>query len=48
MENFEMEKLTWKDSTSRWVVLHLHGGGYVGAMRKHYKQMAGLYSEVGG
>lgn len=48
MENFEMEKLTWKGSTSRWVVLHLHGGGYVGAMRKHYKQMAGLYSEVGG
>ena len=48
MDNFEMEKLTWKDSTSRWVVLHLHGGGYVGAMRKHYKQMAGLYSEVGG
>lgn len=47
MDNFEMEKLTWKDSTSRWVVLHLHGGGYVGAMRKHYKQMAGLYSEVG-
>ena len=30
MDNFEMEKLTWKD------------------MRKHYKQMAGLYSEVGG
>ncbi len=47
MENFEMEKLTWKDSTSKWVVLQLHGGGYVGAMRRHYKQMAGLYSEVG-
>ncbi len=48
MENFEMEKLTWKDSTSKWVILQLHGGGYVGAMRRHYKQMAGLYSEVGG
>jgi len=48
IENFEMEKLTWKDSTSKWVILQLHGGGYVGAMRRHYKQMAGLYSEVGG
>ena len=48
MENFEMEKLSWKDSTSKWVILQLHGGGYVGAMRRHYKQMAGLYSEVGG
>lgn len=48
MENFEMEKLTWKDSTSKWIILQLHGGGYVGAMRRHYKQMAGLYSEVGG
>lgn len=48
MENFEMEKLTWRDSTSKWVILQLHGGGYVGAMRRHYKQMAGLYSEVGG
>ena len=47
MGNFEMEKLTWKDSTSPWVILHLHGGGYVGAMRRHYKRMAGLYSEVG-
>lgn len=47
MDNFEMEKLMWKDSKSRWAVLHLHGGGYVGAFRKSYKQMAGLYSEVG-
>lgn len=48
MDNYEMEKLTWLDSDSRWIILHLHGGGYVGAMRKQYKQMAGLYSEVGG
>ena len=48
MDNFEMEKLSWIDSTSPWVILQLHGGGYVGAMRKQYKQMAGLYSEVGG
>ncbi len=47
-DSFEMERLTWKDSTSPWIILHLHGGGYVGAMRRHYKNMAGLYSEVGG
>ncbi|MCR5213566.1 MAG: alpha/beta hydrolase [Eubacterium sp.] len=47
-ERFEMERLTWKDSDSPWIILHLHGGGYVGAMRRHYKNMAGLYSEVGG
>ena len=45
--HFEMEKLTWKDSESPWIILQLHGGGYVGAMRRHYKSMAGLYSEVG-
>ena len=33
--------------TNKWVILQLHGGGYVGAMRRHYKVMAGLYSEVG-
>lgn len=44
---FETELLQWKDSDSPWVILHFHGGGYVGAMRRHYKIMAGLYSEVG-
>ena len=48
MTNFKMEVLKWKESTSRWIILHLHGGGYVGAFRRHYKNMAGLYSEVGG
>lgn len=47
MGNFKMEVLRWKQSQSRWVILHLHGGGYVGAFRSHYKKMAGLYSEVG-
>ncbi len=42
------EDLRINSSRSRWVILQLHGGGYVGAMRKQYKQMAGLYSEVGG
>ena len=47
-KKYEMEKLTWKDSDSRWAVLYLHGGGYVRPLKKNYKSMAGLYSEVGG
>ena len=42
-----MEKLIWKESESKLLILQLHGGGYVGAFKKNYKQMAGLYSEVG-
>ncbi|MBO4863241.1 MAG: alpha/beta hydrolase [Eubacterium sp.] len=47
MDNFKMEVLRWKESDSKWVILMFHGGGYVGAFRKHYKHMAALYSEVG-
>ncbi|SNU08231.1 Acetyl esterase/lipase [Lachnospiraceae bacterium] len=47
MDNFKMEVLRWKESESPWVIMQLHGGGYVGAFRRHYKKMAGLYSEVG-
>ena len=47
-KNYEMEKLTWKDSESKWAILHLHGGGYVMPIRKVHKKIAGLYSEVGG
>ena len=47
LENFTMEKLIWKESESKLLILQLHGGGYVGAFKKNYKQMAGLYSEVG-
>ena len=53
LENFVMEKLTWDQSVkpiedpSDFVVLHFHGGGYVSAMKRHYKMLAGLYSEVG-
>ncbi len=34
------------ENKSDFAILHLHGGGYVGAMRQHYRKMAGLYSEV--
>lgn len=48
LKNFAMELLEWKDSESDRVILQLHGGGYVGAMKNSYRTMAGLYSEVGG
>ena len=47
LENCDIEKLSWKDSDNKRVILQLHGGGYIGAFRRHYKSMAGLYSEVG-
>ena len=47
LENFSMELLTWKNSDNDKVVLQLHGGGYVTALRNSYRTMAGLYSEVG-
>lgn len=47
MKDFTMEFLKRKDSTSDKVILQLHGGGYVGAMRNAYRTFSGLYSEVG-
>ena len=29
------------------VILQLHGGGYIGAMRNKYRSFAGLYNELG-
>lgn len=48
MDNFSMELLRWKENTSsKWVILQLHGGGYVGPYKNNYRTMAGIYSEVG-
>lgn len=30
-----------------WILLQLHGGGYVNAFKKQYHNMAGLYAEAG-
>ncbi len=47
LENFQMEFLTRKDSPRRdYIILQLHGGGYIGAMRNAYRSFAGLYNEV--
>ncbi len=47
MENFRMELLQPKEQpNTEKIILQLHGGGYVGAMRNAYRMFAGLYSEV--
>lgn len=47
MGNFTMEYLERREEKNdRKVILQLHGGGYVGAMRNAYRSFAGLYSEV--
>lgn len=44
--NFKMEFLHLKESNNPFVILQLHGGGYVGAFKNSYRTFAGLYSEV--
>ena len=47
MENFTMEWLEPDLPESGYVLLQLHGGGYVGTMRNAYRSFAALYSELG-
>lgn len=42
-----MELLESDLKNERMILLQLHGGGYVGAMRNAYRSFAGLYSELG-
>ncbi len=44
---FQMEYLCRKENPrTDYVILQLHGGGYIGAMRNAYRTFAGLYCEV--
>lgn len=46
-EHFMMELLQLKENANTdKIILQLHGGGYVGAMRNAYRMFAGLYNEV--
>lgn len=47
LENFPMELIEVKDSQSPWIILQLHGGGYIGAFKNNYRNLAKLYSEAG-
>ena len=47
LEHMTMELLSLKENPNTdKVILQLHGGGYVGAMRNSYRMFAGLYNEV--
>ncbi len=47
MGNFTMELLERREGKNEQkVILQLHGGGYVGAMRNAYRSFAGLYNGV--
>ncbi len=47
MPHFQMEYLKRKESPREdYVILQLHGGGYIGAMRNAYRSFAGLYCEA--
>lgn len=48
MPEFSMELLTPKERAREdSILLQLHGGGYIGAMRNAYRNFAVLYSEAG-
>lgn len=47
MEHFTMELLeSHENPRTDKIILQLHGGGYIGAMRNAYRMFAGLYNEV--
>ena len=46
-KEFEMEWLEAEKSDSDYVLLQLHGGGYVGTLHNAYRNFAVLYSELG-
>ncbi len=35
-----------KENPSKWIIIQLHGGGYVGGLKNSYRNLAGLYSEA--
>ena len=46
MENFSMKLLSLKENPGQdYVILQLHGGGYMGAVRNAYYVFAGLYND---
>jgi len=48
LPDFPMELLEKKGSQSPWIILQLHGGGYVNAFKHQYRGMAKNYSIAAG
>lgn len=47
LENCKAEYIKPKENPSKWIIIQLHGGGYVGGLKNSYRNLAGLYSEMG-
>lgn len=47
LPNCKAEFLQFEEPNQEKVILQLHGGAYIGAMRHSYRSFAGLYNEVG-
>ena len=47
LDNCKAEFIKPKENASKWIIIQLHGGGYVGGMKNSYRTLAGLYSEKG-
>lgn len=47
LDNCKAEYIKPKDNFSEWIIIQLHGGGYVGGLKNSYRNLAGLYSESG-
>ncbi len=48
LDNCKAEYIKPVDNPSKWIIIQLHGGGYVGGLKNSYRNMALLYSEAGG
>ncbi len=47
LSNSKAEYIKPKNNASKWVIIQLHGGGYIGGLKNSYRNLAGLYSEAG-
>lgn len=47
LSNSKAEYIKPKESPSKWIIIQLHGGGYIGGLKNSYRNLAGLYSEAG-
>ncbi len=47
LESCKAEFIKPKENPSKWIIIQLHGGGYIGGLKNSYRNLAGLYSEAG-
>ncbi len=47
LDNCKAEFIRPQENYSKWIIIQLHGGGYVGGLKNSYRNLAGLYSDMG-